>query len=91
MPSHNISTLSRQTNSEEKKMSEFLNSVQRAASVHSGKKATKRKKEKWGTILAMTKNMRLLSVNLRDSVISKAVGAMGPGGRGELPPPIFGR
>ena len=33
----------------------------------------------------MTKNMRLLSVNLRDSVISKAVGAMGPGGGGNCP------
>ena len=61
--------------------------MQRAASVHSGKKATKRKKEKWGTILAMTKNMRLLSVNLRDSVISRAVGASGP--RGTAPPPFL--
>ena len=39
----------------------------------------------------MTKNMRLLSVNLRDSVISKAVGAMGPGGPGggNCPPPFL--
>ena len=35
----------------------------------------------------MTKNMRLLSVNLRDSVISRADG-FGAGGKG-LPPPPF--
>ena len=52
-------------------MDEFLDSGSTYVFAAAANTIRQDEKEKWATMLAMTKNMRLLSVNLRDSVISR--------------------